>query len=410
MKPKTKAITWGAFILSPLAMYFFLGEWFAGLLANAFGEALSAMADGKFSDPVVFVHGRIKESVEIIYATIGICSVTYFLGYFWRGKAYAGLLNGLVLFLGLNVLALLCGNSVLVCSLFYDEEKPDNFAQYQIKRKLLSETGDKQRVILIGNSQTNVNIDESLLNQAIGEGIWTTELTQPGTRGFDMLVLSRDIPLQRGDWVVTYFSEIVCYGGTSGIVVPRLLHFRDLDDIAELDGLGRLYPGALKNGILGRMFPLFRFQESLSRRVLGPDITNMGQFRFDTSEKQDTEEMARQTAASFSVSANSEFEKNSVMRMAEDLKRKGCILVIIKGDVNPAMARNFTSELRRDMEDFYAKIEKRFPETLITVEASEFLEPIEGNFSDMVHSTKEAQTTFTKGFAGFLKKEISERE
>lgn len=410
MKLSKKQILLGVVALLPLVLYPALGGWVARNIADIFGATLARINDGKFEDPLVFVRGRMKEALVIFYSLLAVVIVVISLGHLWRNRSYAGLLNGIAVFLGVNFLAWIGGNSVLICSLFYDEINVDNFIQYQIKRKLLTETSDKPRVILIGNSQTNRNIEERLLNEELGDRIWTTELTQPGTRGFDMLVLARDIPLRRGDFVMTYFSEIVCYGGSSGTVVPRFLHFGDLNDLVELDGMGRLYSGALKNGIVARIFPLFRYQESISKKILGPDITNIGQFRFDTSRKPDIDEMAGQIAASFSTGAGADFEKNSVIRMAEDMRNKGCTLIIIKGDLNPALVRLLSPEVKKDMRQFYTLIEQKFPDTVITVDGSDFLAPTEDTFTDIVHSTDEAQIEFTKELAKFLNKTVAEKK
>ncbi len=396
-----------AALLLPLILWLALGDKLAAILAEKFGPVLARVGDGKFTDPVSFVLGRINEAVFLFYITAAIIAAGLTLrgliDRFYQNRAIRGLRDGILVFVGLNLLVLACGNTVLFWSLFYDKVHIDNFAQYHIKRKLFSEDTGRQRLVLLGNSQTNRSIDEKILNAKLGEKIWSTDLTQPGTRGFDMLILERDIPLRKGDWVISYLSEIVFYGAGSGIVPPKFLHFADLDDLIELGGWNKLSPGSVRSGIAGRLIPLFRYRESISQRVLSWEIMGIDQFRHDSTLVPDLELQGSQNASGLHLSPGATFEKASFMRMSDELAALGCKLIIVDGDVHPALEKNLSPAVRQDMDRFLADLKSRHPGNVIVTDAGLYLRPTADAFDDLVHFTDAAQIEFTENLVDFLK-------
>lgn len=393
-------------LVLPALLWLAAGRQIVALLAGKFGEALMRVGDGKFTDPAAFVSGRIKEAVLIFYAFIAIVAAGLFIRRlferFFPRLGARGIRDGLLLFIGLNVLAAACGKTVLFWSMFYDKVNIDSFAQFHIKRELFKESMGPRRAVLLGNSQTNRCIDEKILNSKLGGSLWATDFTQPGARGFDLLILKRDIPLRPGDWVISYFSEVMFYGVGSGIIPPKFLHFGDLDDLVELGGWNKLSPGSVKSGIAGRIIPLYRYRESISQRVLRGEITGIGQFRHDTSLVPDLEQLAADSASSLTVGSHSTFEKQAVMRMADEVAALGCKLIIIDGDVHPALEKHMSQSVRDDMKSFLSELKSRHPDTVVITDAGLYLQPTEDAYDDLVHFTDAAQAEFSENLAAFL--------
>jgi len=389
---------WGAFMV--------FGWKLAAAIAHRFEGVLGRVANGKFDDPVSFVHGRLAEAMALATLVFALIAVTRWI-WIWLGTRRSlsplrGLIAGVVVFAFLNMVAWAAGHTVLFWALFYDKTQIDNFAQYHIKRTLMDEVGGKRRAILLGSSQTNRSIDEVLMNQEIGGKIWTTELTQPGARGFDLLTLSRDIPLGKGDIVICYLSEIMFAGSGNGIVVASFMNFSEVPDAFQLGGWRYLPGDAVRSGLLGRALPLYRYRESLSNRVLGWSISHLDQQRFDQSLESDLEAQAKRRAPDLRLDEASGFEEKAFSRMAGELADKGCTLVVISGDNHPAMRRYGNPEVIQHLEHFLTDLAKKHPRNFVLLHGSEFFMPTDSDFADLVHFNDEAQRRFTLKLADYL--------
>lgn len=383
-----------------------LGGMIARVIAARFEGALSRAADGKFDDPAAFVHGRLAECLLLASAAIGLAGVCVLLwnrlGRRTEWRPYRGLLTGVLGFALLNVFIWSAGQTVLFWSLFYDSVRIDNFAQYHIKRVLMDETRSKRRAILLGSSQTNRSIDEVLLNQQIGGTIWTTELTQPGARGFDLLTLSRDIPLKRGDLVICYLSEIMFYGSGSGIVAADFMSFREVPDAIELKGWSHFPEGAARSGLLGRALPLYRYRNSLAHRTLGWDICHLEQRKFDQSLESELEAQAKRRAPRLGFGDASRFEEAAFSRMADELAAKGCTLLVISGDTHPALRRHMNPGVIDHLHGFLEGLRAKHPDQVLLLEGNRFFQPAESDFTDLVHFNDDAQRRFTTALGHYL--------
>lgn len=386
------AASWLAFHL--------IGMGAARLIAKWCGAILLRVSNGKFDDPILFVHGRLRECLTLATVVLALwlvgSAIRRRIDRSDRSPGVRGLQQAAVLFISINIFVWACGGTVLFWSLFYDKKQVDNFAQYQIKRELFSELHGRRRAVLIGNSQTNRSIDEVAMNAMIGSQLWTTELTQPGARGFDMLILSRDIPLKRGDWVICYITEINFYGMGSGIVAADFLHFGELPDLAEFHGWSQLAPGSIRSGLLGRVLPLYRYRNSLSHRLLGWEMTRVHQTRHDSAVNPDPDAQARLSASKLGIGKGSEFEQAAFIRMADELSEKGCTLIVIAGNLHPALAKRIAPEVREDLAGFFKTLKHRHPDHVAIVDGSRFFVPDADSFLDLVHFTDNAQQRFTR--------------
>lgn len=388
------------------AVFLFAGKPLAAAIARRYEATLARAADGKFDDPVAFIHGRIEEGLTLVTVGLLLIVATFAL-WRWLGNRNAwlplrGLVTGVAVFLFLNVFAWSAGRTVLFWALFFDKTRIDNFAQYHIKRSLMAENHGKRRAILLGSSQTNRSIDEVLMNQKIGKNIWTTELTQPGARGFDLLTLSRDIPMRRGDIVICYLSEIMFYGSGSGIVAADFMNFSEVRDASQLGGWSHFPDGAARSGLLGRVLPLYRYRNSISHRALGWDMTHLEQRRFDQSLETDLEAQAKRRAPTLGLGDASRFEEAAFARMAAELADKGCTLVVISGDTHPALRLHMNPEVISHLERFLADLAERHPHHFVLLHGNDFFHPSESDFMDLVHFNDAAQQRFTLDLSRYL--------
>ncbi|GAA5128598.1 hypothetical protein GCM10023212_35250 [Luteolibacter yonseiensis] len=346
------------------------------------------------------------EAMELFTLTI-LCAFAAAVFWKWLGSSprlrpARGLAMGAVIFLLLNVMALAAGSTVLFWAIFYDKGNVDNFAQYHIKRALMEETSGRPRAILLGSSQTNRAIDEVLMNRRIGRRLWTTELAQPGARGFDMLTLSRDIPFKKGDLMICYLSEIMFYGKGSGIVAAEFMNFSEIPDAVEWNGWDFLVPKAVQSGLIGRVFPLYRYQKSISHRVLGWDITHVTQKKFDQSLETDLEEQARRRAPQLDIGETSAFEQAAFTRMVEELSAKGCEILVIEGHTHPAMRKYLDPTVVPHLRHYLSDLAARHPDHMILREGASFFTPEAADFADLVHFTDQAQQRFTLELVTYL--------
>ncbi|MCW1921272.1 hypothetical protein OKA05_01830 [Luteolibacter arcticus] len=409
MKPRLKPLAIATLLLTAGGWGVFLGfgRKLAVAIAHRFEGVLSRVANGKFDDPVSFVHGRLAEGLALATLVFVLVAATLWI-WTWLGRRSSwaplrGLIAGVAVFVFLNIVAWAAGQTVLFWALFYDKTQIDNFAQYHIKRALMDEVHGKRRAILLGSSQTNRSIDEVLMNQMIGDRIWTTELTQPGARGFDLLTLSRDIPLQRGDIVICYLSEIMFAGSGNGIVVASFMNFSEVPDAFQLGGWSHLPGEAVRSGLLGRVLPLYRYRDSLSNRVLGWSISHLDQQRFDQSLESDLEAQAMRRAPELRLDEASGFEQMAFSRMAGELADKGCTLLVISGDTHPAMRRHVNPEVIEHLERFLTDLTKKYPRNVVLIHGSEFFKPTDSDFADLVHFTDAAQRRFSLKLSEYLR-------
>ncbi|MES2659789.1 MAG: hypothetical protein V4689_14315 [Verrucomicrobiota bacterium] len=383
------------------------GEDAARAIAGRFSDVLLRAGGGKFDDPAIFVHGRLEECLILATLAIVLCLTAAWM-WKWLGKSRAagsarGLVMGVAVFVFLNLFVWACGRTVLFWGMFYDKVRIDNFAQYHIKRTLLDEIHGKRRAILIGSSQANRSIDEVLMNQTIGDSIWTTELTQPGARGFDLLTLTRDMPLRQGDLVICYLSEIMFYGEGSGIVAADFLNFSEIPDALDLKGWNLMAPDAIRSGLLGRVLPLYRYRNPLSHRILGWSIVNLDQQHFDQSLEVDLDQQAKRRAPNLGIGATSTFEQAAFARMIGELSEKGCTTLVISGHTHPSMGKYLNPAVKEHLDRFLSDLAARHPERMKLVDGDRFFSPASSDFVDLVHFNDEAQQRFTLELIDYLK-------
>lgn len=408
MKLSRKIFYLSPFVLLILGWLLFIvagraaSEW----VVKISGEQLTRISDRKFNDSAGFIHERLFELLALTSLLVVLLYVGVAIHLFLKRKTLMvahAIGGGLTAYVLLNVYLYVCGNTALFWMALYSPVDIDNFVQYQIKRILRDEVKSERRAVILGNSQANRSIDETILNQQLGDSLWTTDLTQPGARGFDMLVLSRDTEWKEGDILISYISEVMFYGGGSGVVVSDFIHFGDLKDLNDLNGWSEMEEGSVTKGLLGRVVPSYRYGASFSKRILGADISSIRQRDYDAALEEDLDKQGENRSSAFSVDAGSRFQLDAFERMAGELVAAGGELVLIDGYVHPALDEQMPVLVREDMSRFLRELKKAHGDKVAIIKADELLPQSSESFDDLVHFSEDAQAKFSQRLADELK-------
>lgn len=378
-----------------------------------FGEAILHAGAGKFDDVNQFAHGRIREILLI--ATVGVgLSLLYslLLGLLAkvRSRAIRVFAGGVIAFVGVNAMLMTCDSTVCYWMALYSPVHIDNFVQFEIKRGLFDEFEGRQRLLIMGNSQANRCIDEIVLNDRFGSSIWSTDFTQPGARGFDLLVAKRELDLRRSDLVILFVSEISFYGGGSGIVVSNFLHFEDLRDLQELEGWQEQQPGSLRKGLLGRMIPCYRHSEPLSWRVFGGELLGLKQTEWDENRNDHASQQAVRHHGGFAIDAGARFQWAAFLRLVSELVAQGCQILVLEGDLHPTLREQIPGEIHDHMVRELSSLGTQYGAQVTLLQGSMLLDPEPFHFKDLVHFSDQAQKEHSEARVDYLEDWLPQTE
>lgn len=398
-------ISVGVVLTAGWLLFFTAGETIARAITKAAGGVLLRLSDGKFNDPQLFVAGRIREILWISTIALLLALAAWM---FDRGaqrvtfyKQARGVWLGSILFVAVNVWWATAARTVTMWCLFYHRGGVvDNHAQFQIKKYLNPEVKAKKHVVLFGNSQVNTNIDERILNRLLAPDIWTTEMHQPGTCGFDATLLLRNLREMEADLFVDYVSPVPFYSGTNGMVISRNLRWRDLPDLVNWGGTDKLPHEAIKMGLAGRLIPLARDQASISQRVLGGAIISLSQQVFDSSLEADLGAQASRRRNGLRMGPVAEFEKHAFAQGIAETVARGRRFLLIMGSHHPTAESLMDPRIRPDFEAFINSLQDKHPGSVFVLPESELIQVNASDFADLVHWKEETRTRFSQSLAG----------
>jgi hypothetical protein len=400
---------WGLVLLGWLG-YGLLGNKLSQMLAARFGSALLRFGQGKFTDATVFVQHRWLDLLWLATLAVGFGSVQFLLATRLETRTRNCRCRWAVLtgaaFVWLNLWLAAAGNTALFWGVVGTGAGLQNLTQYELKRILLEENPAPVRAVLMGSSQTRAQIDEDLLNQILGTNLWTTELHFPGSHGYDLLVIERQLRRSRARFAICYLSEGYFYNGSVGEILPNFFGFCDLPDFIRR-GAGRYLLGeGFCYGLLGDLLPLFRYREPLAQRFLGERTVQLKQSQHDASLKVDLEARAQELAGSCRRNGESEFQKRAFEDFVARCQRSNRQVIALAGQFNPILGRKLDPTVRSDMLSFLETLRARYPNLIVVGEGSMPLQtPAE--YADLTHVKPEAQRRFTVWLAGFLETLLS---
>lgn len=394
------------------ALFASFGEGAARQIARMLGSRLVRISDGKFADPIVFVHARLQDvlwiasiSVVIIFALIGFDALLRKLAFYRRAR---GVWLGVILFIGVNAWWAASAHTALLWCLFYRKEMVDNFAQFQIKKALMPEQKVRYQIMLVGNSQVRTNLDEKVINRVLGGETWTTEVHQSSACGFDTLLLIRDLRRAKVELAVDYVSPFVFYGKTNGKVISQFIGWSDMPELIQWGGIDILPLHAVKIGLIGDVLSLVKYHESISQRVLGASLILLPQLSFNDAQDVRHEVQAEQKKNESQLGPVAEFEKRAFAKGIEELISRASCIVLIKGHFSPALERVIDPRIRTDLEAFLDSLEKRYPGRLFVLPEEDFIKLDESDYADVVHLNEEGQARFSESFAKELPKYLEQ--
>ncbi len=383
------------------------GASIARTLSARIGPALVAKAQGKFTDPAVFIQGRGKEALLLATALVVLWALVLALDWLLARRplyrSARGIWLGLIGFAAVNLWTLAAGQTALFWSLFFNRTYTDNFAQFQIKKRLMPEQSAPRKAMLIGNSQTQSNLDELIMNRMIADQLWTTEMHQSGTTGFDLLLLMRDLQKADADLLICYVSAGYFYGRTNGKVAAQFFNFRELPDLLRLRGWSYFPEGALRSGLFSSVLPLFHYRLSFTQRLLGGEISHLEQRQFDASLETDLPQQAHRRAPSLHLGPVADFEKAAFAQTVSELTAAGRTLILIAGQMYPVLEEEMDPAIHGDMTQFLRGLEQRHPGKVTVLAQEEFFQPTREDFRDLVHLTTDGQERMTQKLVEVLK-------
>lgn len=395
---------WVALLLGWLG-YALAGGWLAQRVATRFGGVLMRIGQGKFSDASVFVQGRLREVLWLATLLLLWIVAHQVVDRMWRGRGgsqrWRWVAHGVAGFVFLNVWVGCAANTALFWGVLGAGGGVQNYMQFQFKRVMAEEVNAPMRAVFVGSSQTRAQIDERLLNERLGTNLWTTELHFPGSKAYDLLLIEPQLTRARAQFVVCYFTEGYLYTGSHGETPPNFLSFAQLPDAWRRGALKHLSGDEVGYGLLGDALPLFRCREIVSQRLLGAAAAQMKQAQYDAALPADLDTRARDSARSFRMDADADFQKRAFEDFVIRCEQAGRKVVLLEGGYNPVLTRQMDPALRTDMIEFLNGIAARHA-NVVLVPASELPEQTAADYDDLNHVSVPMQQRFTEHLATLM--------
>jgi hypothetical protein len=378
------------------------GEPATNFVVSRFGERIIASGEGKFTNPHIFVERLFLEGaclltaacVLVLLSRQGVRMVRRRLD-----SPACWVVQGWIAFICLNLFLATCAQTLLFwCVLYTGKENVNNYTQWQIKRALLKQVEAPSQAFLLGASQTRAEIDTKILNETLGKKLWSTELHFPGSSPYDMSLCLKRLPAERVAFVITYLSEADFYGSGDD---ERLMYFFGIRDLPEYWTLGGGKPSVdqyFVSGILGDIVPLYHLWDSLSTRIHGARSVNQRQQQHDNSLEIDLTARAQRIASSYHLGPKSEFNKQSLVRLAQMCRERHCRLVICCGQLNPLLGQKLDPALRRDMVAFLQKLAQE-DSNIILIDEHQMPRQVESDYEDLTHVNPAARARFSQFLA-----------
>ena len=201
--------------------------------------------------------------------------------------------------------------------------------------------------------------------------------------------------------VITHLSEFAFYSPSQGEVVPHLFGWRDLPGFIRLRAWRHVAWDRAFYGLLGDLFPMFRYRDGFAGRILGGGLVHLRQQTHDDAMPENFDLRARQMAATFQMSPYSDFQMRAAEEWIRLCERQGCRVILLTGQVNPLLSRQLDPALRRQMLDWLSQMARRHSAVKLVGESSLPAQSAE-DYVDLTHATPAARARFTQRLAGLL--------
>ena len=375
----------------------------AAAIAGRFGETLLKFGQGKIRDANLFIQHRLSEGLWLAILALLLVFVQWLCNRLARARIRRErwVVQGMAAFVLLNLWIAAAMNTALFWGAMGAGAGVQNLMQFHFKRILAEENSVTDQAVLVGSSQTRAEIDEDLLNKLLGTNLWTTELHFPGSRGYDLLLVERQLRRINPQIVICYVTEGYFYSGSHNETPPNFLSFGDIQDGLHRGAQHYLSNEEILSGLLGDALPLFRCREVVAQRVLGSAMVQLKQQQYDTSLSSDLDARAREFAANYRINKESEFQKQAFEDFVARCQRANRRIILLVGGYNPLLARRINPAIRADMLYFLNQLQSRYSLVTLVPEAN-VAEQTAADYEDLSHVDKETQRRFTTALAKFL--------
>lgn len=398
----------GVILLILWLVLLLLGDAIVNAVCARYGERLLAIGAGKFHDPAVFLKERWAEGVWLVTIAWGVCCVVKIVAAVWISRIPAGIRGialGMIWFILINVWMAAAVQTTAFWLPFFDSKVFDGPAMYMMKRPLLGEEKPAYQIVLLGNSQTNSNIEEGLLRNMLGKNMSVAELHLPGVRGMDLYNVAQDLRGETVDLVIVYATELYVYGQDSVSMIPEFFHARDLATLQRLGGWDFVAVEQKWAAVTNDLLPTFRFRRSLASRVLGKNLTSIGQMVHDVSLEGDLEARAQRISHDMERSRTLDFEKSAFGEALQTFVAQGTRVVLIRGTQNPILQNVLPVSMRADFDSFLEQLAQRSSGKILVVQGQTLMPTQSTDFVDLTHMGSPAQARMTEALAVYLKEQ-----
>jgi len=385
------AVGWG--------LYAFAGHRLAAALAKPLSGTLLKLGEGKVTSPGDFIHRRMFEVAWLATLILAWFLAHWVVQAFVRGagrKRYAWIAHCVVGFIALNLWLSQATQMAAFWILNWDGGQSQNLTRFHIKRILAREGSTGPRAVLVGSSQTRAQIDEAILNAALGPRLRTTDLNYPGAKALDVLILDPMFSESQPDYVIWYVSEAYFYGGSSSEVIPNFLRIEDLPDLFRR-GCFRFVPrDRMAYGILGDLLPVFRLREVFAQRVLGPELGHLQQQQYDTLLETELVMRAQRAAVYYRLNKESHFQQLAMEEFVIRCQRSRKNVILLTGQLHPVFEGALDPAMRPEMFSFLRRLAEQYPNVTLI---EKLPEQLPADYVDLTHVNRAAQERFSRFLA-----------
>jgi hypothetical protein len=382
-----------------------VGPRVAQWLAARCGAALLRMGQGKFTDAALFIQHRLHEAIWLTTLVAVWLAAHWLLGEVMnhRCKNFRSrwAVQGIAGFVGLNVWLAAAMNTGLFWGALGAGGNMHVLMQFHFKRLMMEENPTPHRAVLVGSSQTRAEINEDQLNDLIGTNLWTTELHFPGSHGYDVFLIERQIRRANPQLVICYLSEGYFYSDSGGPMLPNFFSLRDLPDAWHRGALHYLSGAEIGSGLLGDLLPVYRLREIFAQRLFGATATQLKQQQYNTALTVDLDTRAQVMAASFRISPESDFQKTAFADFVGRCQQAHRRVLLLVGGYNPLLEQRINPAVHADMLHYLDQLKARYSAVTL-ISPTELPEQTPADYDDLNHVNADMQSRYTAGLARLL--------
>ncbi|NBV24872.1 MAG: hypothetical protein EBS05_23505 [Proteobacteria bacterium] len=386
--------------------YMLAGEGVALATGEKYGGGMNWSGQGLFTDPARFMQNRALEGLWLVVLLLVWASLHRWLAsrltprvnLRWRWAVHGGV--GFVL---LNVWVGCASNTALYWMALGAGAGEEPYRQFQFKRRLASEVQGRERIVLVGSSQTHAQINARLLNDRLGTNAWSTDLHYPGCKAHDLLLMEPQLTRTHPQWVVYYLTESALYLNANGGLASQFLTLDQLPEAARRGAVQHIHRSELAFGVLGSVLPLFRCRDALGHRFLGSPLMELQRRQLDPAQIADLEGRALRRARQFRVNAASDFQKRALEEFVTRCTRAGCRVLVLTGANSPVLTEKIAPAVHEDLRQYLDGLAARHPQVTVVPASALPVQTASDYFSlDLVHANHAMQRRFTLHLAELL--------